>query len=80
MIYSSTIIFFRERYKYYDSCCLWQFTSGRNDQDWNWEEYPIIRFDFNMITNTDTEILTSEGRIDMLVETEEKCTFLIRPA
>jgi hypothetical protein len=24
------------------------------DKDWNWEEYPIIRLDFNMISNTDT--------------------------
>jgi hypothetical protein len=41
------------------------------DRDWNWEEYPIIRLDFNMITNTDTDKMKNNIR-DVLEKTAEK--------
>ena len=41
------------------------------DKDWEWEEYPIIRLDYNMITNTNTDKMKN-NIIDIFKKTAEK--------
>ena len=41
------------------------------DQDWDWEEYPVMKLDFNLITSTDTEKMKENIR-DILETVAQK--------